>query len=426
MTQAALVGRPPDGSLGFIHVDMDAFFASCELLRRPELRLKPVVVGGTGDRGVVAAASYVARTYGIHSAMPSSQARRLCPHAVFLPGDHQYYSEISRRVMELFGDITPLVEPLSLDEAFLDVRGALHGTHHAPDIGGMIRRRVFEAEGLTCSVGVATNKFLAKLATERAKPQATLEGPKFGSGVHVVEPGGELEFLHPMAVRDLWGVGPATEAKLSRMGIETVGDLALQPRQRLEASLGLASGRHLHQLANAIDARPVIVDQRAKSIGHEETFPRDLVDGPVLRRELVRLADAVATRLRSAGVAGRTVTIKVRFSDFTTITRAQTSAEPIDGATAILRTAEALLDKVDTGSGVRLLGVSVSQLAEPVAYQLTLDDAAGPGWNEADDVVEEIRGRFGGDAIGPASLAKPGGGLDRMERGQQQWGPDDL
>ena len=426
MTEAALAGRPPDGTLGFIHVDMDAFFASCELLRRPELRLEPVVVGGTGDRGVVAAASYVARTYGIHSAMPSTRARRLCPHAVFLPGDHGYYTEVSSRVMAIFGDITPLVEPLSLDEAFLDVRGALHGEDRAADIAADIRRRIFEAEGLTCSVGVATNKFLAKLATERAKPRASLDGPKFGSGVHVVEAGRELDFLHPMPVRDLWGVGPATEAKLSRMGIETVGDLAAQPRDRLEASLGRASGLHLHQLANAVDVRPVVVDQRAKSIGHEETFPRDLTDGPALRRELVRMADAVATRLRAAGVAGRTITIKVRFADFTTITRAQTLPEPVDGATTILRTAEALLDKVDTEAGVRLLGVSVSQLAEPVAEQLTLDDAAGPGWSEADDVIEEIRSRFGGDAIGPATLAKPGGGLDRMERGQQQWGPNDL
>lgn len=425
MTDTAPVGRPPDGTLGFIHVDMDAFFASCELLRRPELRGEPVVVGGVGDRGVVAAASYAARAYGIHSAMPSARARRLCPHAVFLPGDHRYYGEVSSRVMAIFGDITPLVEPLSLDEAFLDVRGALHGEDRAAAIAAAIRRRVFEAEGLTCSVGVATNKFLAKLATQRAKPRPSLEGPRFGSGVYVIEPGHELDFLHPMPVRDLWGVGPATESKLSRMGIETVGDLASQSQDRLEAGLGRASGLHLHQLAHAVDVRPVVVDQRAKSIGHEETFPRDLTDGPALRRQLVRMADAVATRLRAAGFAGRTVTIKVRFADFATITRAQTLPEPVDGATPILRIAELLLDRVDTTSGVRLLGLSVSQLVEPVAEQLTLDDAAGPGWNEADDVIEEIRNRFGGDAIGPATLAKPGGSLDRMERGQQQWGPND-
>ncbi len=257
MTEAARVGRPPDGTLGFIHVDMDAFFASCELLRRPELRGEPVVVGGVGDRGVVAAASYVARAYGIHSAMPSARARRLCPHAVFLPGDHRYYSEVSSRVMAIFGDLTPLVEPLSLDEAFLDVRGALHGEDRAAVIAAAIRRRVFEAEGLTCSVGVATNKFLAKLATERAKPRPSLEGPRFGSGVYVIEPGHELDFLHPMPVRDLWGVGPATESKLSRRGIETVCAVASNPRDRLEAGLGRASGLHLHQLAHAVDVRPV-------------------------------------------------------------------------------------------------------------------------------------------------------------------------
>jgi len=421
-----LEGRRPDGTLGFVHVDMDAFFASCELLRRPELRHEPVVVGGTGDRGVVAAASYVARTYGIHSAMPSTRARRLCPHAVFLPGDHAFYSEVSARVMALFRDVTPLVEPLSLDEAFLDVRGALHGEDRAAEIAHTLRRRIWDEERLTCSVGVATNKFLSKLATEQAKPKSSLQGPVFGSGVKVIEPGTELGVLHPMPVRDLWGVGPATESKLGRIGIETVGDLAAQPLSRLEAAVGAAAGRHLHRLANGIDERPVEVDQPAKSIGHEETFPRDLVDGPALRRELLRMADAVSTRLRSAGVVGRTITIKVRFADFTTITRSSTVPEPVDSAHAILAVASGLLDKVDTDPGVRLLGVSLGQLGEPVAQQLSLDDASGPGWGEASEVIDEIRGRFGGDAIGPATLAKPGGGLDRMERGQQQWGPNDL
>ena len=426
MTEAALEGRRPDGTLGFIHVDMDAFFASCELLRRPELRCEPVVVGGTGDRGVVAAASYVARAYGIHSAMPSTRARRLCPHAVFLPGDHSYYSDVSARVMALFRDVTPLAEPLSLDEAFLDVRGALHGEDRATEIAHTLRRAVWEQERLTCSIGVATNKFLSKLATERAKPKPSLEGPVFGSGVHVIAPGRELDVLHPMPVRDLWGVGPATETKLGRIGIETVGDLAAQPLARLEAAVGQSVGRQLHRLAHGIDERPVEIDQAAKSIGHEETFPRDLVDGPALRRELLRMADAVSTRLRAARVVGRTITIKVRFTDFTTITRSLTLPEPIDSAHSILGVASGLLDKVDTDPGVRLLGVSLGQLSEPTAQQLSLDDASGPAWVEASDVIDEIRGRFGGDAIGPATLAKPGGGLDRMERGQQQWGPNDL
>lgn len=403
---------------------MDAFFASCELLRRPELRTAPVVVGGTGERGVVAAASYVARSFGIHSAMPTSRARRLCPHAVFLPGDHAYYARVSGRVMALFRDVTPLVEPLSLDEAFLDVRGVLRGGDRAPQIAAELRRRIHEEEGLTCSVGIATNKFLSKLATEHAKPRASLTGPVFGTGVHLVPAGTELDFLHPMAVGELWGVGPATRSRLSRVGIETIGDLAAQPVERLEATVGRAAGRHLHRLAHGIDERPVVVDQQAKSIGHEETFPRDLRDGPGLRRALVGMADAVASRLRGANVAGRRVTIKVRFADFTTITRSQTLAESVDDARSVLTTATLLLDQIDTEPGVRLLGVSVGQLGPPLARQLTLEDAAGPGWSEANDTVEEIRRRFGGDAIGPATLVRPDIGLERKSRGQQQWGPD--
>ena len=419
-------GRAPDGRLGFLHVDMDAFFASCELVRRPELRNQPVVVGGTGHRGVVAAASYIARSFGIFSAMPAIQARRLCPHAIFLEGDHDHYAEVSARIMALFHDVTPLVEPLSLDEAFLDIRGALHGRNRSLTIARELRARMLEQEGLTCSIGVATNKFLAKLATERAKPRPSEQGPVFGSGVHVVAPGEELLFLHPHPVRDLWGVGPATAAKLAAMGIETVADLAAQPAARVMNGLGNSVGRHLHRLAHAIDERPVIVDQRVKSIGREETFPRDLVDQAVLRREIVRLSDAVGSRLRSAGVVGRTVTIKVRFADFTTITRSQSQAVPVAGAHTIRDVADALFSRVDISSGVRLLGVSVNQLAPLEAQQLSLDDLSGQNWNVADNVIGEIRKRFGGSSIGPATLARSGKALDRMEKGQQQWGPNDV
>lgn len=424
MSESRLDGRPPDGTLGFLHVDMDAFFASVELRRHPELIHEPVVVGGTGDRGVVAAASYVARSFGIFSAMPTTRARRLCPHAVFLPGDHAYYGEVSEQVMAIFHDVTPLVEPLSLDEAFLDVRGALHGEDIAPQIARAIRDRVSETMQLTCSVGVATNKFLAKLATDRAKPRPSATGPVFGSGVHVVEAGGELDFLHPLPVRDLWGVGPATGTKLSRMGIETVGDLAAQPERHLTSALGKAVGTHLHRLAHARDERPVEVGREAKSIGHEETFPRDLTDRDRLGRQLIRMADAVGGRMRDAGVAGRTLTVKVRFADFTTITRSSTLQEPLDGGLAIARAAERLLDAVDIDPGVRLLGVSMSQLGEVTAEQLSLDDLVGGSVSDADDVVGEIRGRFGGDAIGPATLSRPASGLSRLKQGQQQWGPD--
>ncbi|MEM7143440.1 MAG: DNA polymerase IV [Actinomycetota bacterium] len=416
--------RPPDGTLGFLHVDMDAFFASVELRRRPDLAGQPVVVGGTGERGVVAAASYEARLFGIHSAMPSTRARRLCPHAVFLPGDHAHYAEVSAEVMAILRDVTPLVEPLSLDEAFLDVRGALHGEDRAAEIAAGIRARVLREQRLTCSVGVATNKFIAKLATERAKPRPSERGPVFGRGVFVVPVGEELPFLHPMPVRELWGVGPATGRKLSGMGIETVGDLAAQPVSRIVAGLGKAAGAHLHALANGRDERSVEPGQELKSIGHEETFPRDLETTEELRPHLVRMADAVAARLRKGSVLGRTVTIKVRFADFTTITRSVTVPEPIDGARAIATEAEAMLAKLDPTPGVRLFGVSLSQLVDGSVRQLTLDEVTGPAWSDADAVIDDIRDRFGSSAIGPAALARPGDGIRRFEVGQQQWGPD--
>ncbi|MCU1352867.1 MAG: dinB [Acidimicrobiales bacterium] len=407
-----------------LHVDMDAFFVSVELLRRPELVGQPVVVGGTGERGVVAAASYEARAYGIHSAMPSTRARRQCPHAVFLPGDHAHYGEVSERVMEIFRSYTPLVEPISLDEAFLDVAAArrLHGS--GPEIAAALRRRVHEAEGLTCSVGVAAVKFLAKLASEAAKPRASLDGTRMGRGVVVIEPGTELEFLHPLPVQALWGVGPATLARLERLGVRTVGELAALPLDGVMASLGTAAGRHLHALANGIDPRGVVPGAVAKSIGHEETFAHDHHRPAPLQRELLRMVDAVASRLRRHGLAGRTVTIKVRFGDFRTITRSATLPGPIDSSNTIGRAARTLLDGVDPTPGVRLLGVSVSQLSEGGTRQLTLDEAAGPNWDGAEQAVDAIRARFGPGAVVPATLAGPDG-IRVKRKGDQQWGPDE-
>ena len=428
-----------------LHVDMDAFYVSVELQRRPELRGQPVVVGGTGNRGVVAAASYEARHYGIHSAMPSTRARRLCPHAVFLPGDHAHYGEVSRRVMTILRSFTPLVEPISLDEAFLDVTGSRRLLGPAPEIGHQIRTRVLDEEGLACSVGVATNKFLAKLASEAAKPRAARSGPQPGIGVKVVEPGGELRFLHPLPVQALWGVGPKTLEKLTGRGVSTVGDLAAMTEHDAARFLGDANGRHLWRLAHGIDDRPVEPDQRPKSIGHEETFARDHHALDTLRREAVRMADAVAARLREHGVAGRTVTVKIRFHDFRTITRSVTLSGAIDGGPAVARAAKSLLDQVDPSSGVRLLGVSVSQLVSGSARQLTLEEAwapreergsgarapreergsgaRAPREEDATKAVDAIRRRFGDEAIVPATL-RGEHGIRVKRSGDQQWGPD--
>ncbi len=408
-----------------LHVDMDAFFASVELLRRPELRGQPVVVGGKGARGVVAAANYEARVYGIHSAMPSVRAQRLCPHAVFLPGDHAHYAEVSTRVMQVFRDVTPLVEPLSLDEAFLDVAGAIRLFGDPATIAHRIRVTVLEREGLTCSVGVARTKFLAKLASEAAKPRATPRGTDPGPGVVVVPPGEELAFLHPLPVRALWGVGPQTQKVLDRLGIRTVADLARFDEADLVRALGQAHGRHLWRLANGIDDRPVVPDQRVKSVSHEETFATDLVDPERLRVEAVRMADAVAARLRAHGWSGRTVTVKVRFHDFRTITRSTTLASPIDSGTDVARTAKELLGRIDPGSGVRLLGVGVTNLDELGAVQQQLglgfdaDVPGEPGWADATAAVDAIRRRFGSDAIHPAAFT----GRGTKAAGEQQWGP---
>ena len=408
-----------------LHVDMDAFFVSVELLRRPDLVGLPVVVGGTGARGVVAAASYEARAYGVHSAMPSARARAACPHAVFLPGDHAHYAEVSTRVMAIFGSYTPLVEPLSLDEAFLDVSGARRLLGDGVDIARAIRERIEREEGLSCSVGVASSKFVAKLASKAAKPRPDRRGTRRGPGVLVVEPGDEVAFVQARPVTDLWGVGPATAERLGRMGVTTVAALAELSLASLVSSLGRAQGEHLHRLAHAVDDRPVVTDATPRSISHEETYPRDLSAPETLRREVVRQADAVASRLRRLGLVGRTVTIKVRFGDFTTVTRSSTVDPPVATATALARVAKELLAGVDTGQGVRLLGVAVTGLGADDARQLTFvtDDDPGEGWEDASRAVDSIRERFGESAIGPA-VATTDRGLDLSRKGAQQWGPD--
>jgi DNA polymerase-4 len=406
-----------------LHVDMDAFYVSVELRRRPDLVGKPVVVGGTGNRGVIAAASYEARRFGVFSAMPSSTARRLCPNAVFLPGDHELYASVSRDVHQIFQSVTPYIEPLALDEAFLDVTGSVRLFGDGVAIAGLVRDEVWSALQLRCSVGVAPNKFLAKLASKAAKPIPRPDGVHAGSGVHEVRPGEELAFLHPLPVKALWGVGPATLERLERLGVHTVKDLADLDESVLVGAIGAAHGHHLHRLSWAEDYRPVEVDREAKSIGHEETYAADLFTHEELRRELVRLADGVAGRLRAHGTGARTLQLKVRFAGFHTITRSVTLPSAVATAHAIVQAVEPLLDAIDPTPGVRLLGVSSSNFGAP-AEQLTFDDLfAEEHWEAAEQTVDAIRARLGSAAIGPASAVQ-GSKLRLVRRGAQQWGPD--
>ncbi len=427
--------------LSILHVDMDAFYAAVEVLDDPTLVGQPVIVGGTGGRGVVAACSYEARAWGVRSAMPSVRARRLCPQAVFRPGRFDRYIEVSGRLHAIFQDFTPLVEGISLDEAFLDVAGARRLLGPAPEIAAAIRGRIRDEMGLSASVGVSTRKFLAKMASVAAKPTASPAGAVPGAGVWVVAPGEELAFLHPHPVRALWGVGPATHSRLERFGVRTVGDLAALPVETLVGALGPALGRHLHDLAWGRDPRPVVPEHVVKSIGHEETYATDLRDPGALHVEVVRQADAVANRMRKSGMAGRTVTLKVRFHDFRTITRSRTSPGPMESGLELARMASALLDAVDCSEGVRLLGVSVSNLVERHAEQLSFDDPGrpdgsgagpmgGPGGRPTGGVdpapvaqaIDDVRRRFGDAAVGPASLLRDGR-LKVKRQGDQQWGP---
>jgi len=356
--------------------------------------------------------------------MPSARARRLCPHAVFLNGRHDLYADYSLRLHAVLTSITPLVEGISLDEAFLDVTSVRRLWGPGPEIARRIRARVHDEIGLWASVGVATTKLVAKLASEAAKPTASMAGPVPGLGVRVVMPDEELAFLRAHPVGALWGVGPATRRRLDRFGVRTVGDLATLPVDTLVGTLGPALGRALHDLAHNRDARPVVADREAKSVGHEETYPRDHRDPDALRREVVRLSDAVASRLRAAGLAGRTVTLKVRFGDFRTITRSRTEPEGVDTRPAVAGAALGLLATVDVSPGVRLLGVSASNLVPARGRQLSLDEvlAAGDRDEGVARAVDRVRRRFGERAVGPASLVGETG-VEIRRRGDQQWGP---
>ncbi|MGI8493420.1 MAG: DNA polymerase IV [Acidimicrobiales bacterium] len=429
---------PTSNRPAILQVDMDAFYASVEAHDDPSLRAKPLIVGGTGRRGVVASCSYEARAYGVRSAMPSGKARQLCPHAVVVSGRFGRYEQASAQIHEIFHRFTPWVEGIALDEAFLDVTGAtrLFGTARA--IAAQIRATVGAELGLSCSVGVARVKFLAKLASEAAKPRAALSGTMPGLGVVVVEAGRELEFLHPLPIESLWGVGPVTAARIRRLGLTTVGELASLPVEALEAAVGRAAGRHLHALANGDDPRAVETGRATKSVGHEETYASDVYESETLGREVVRMADAVASRLRSAGVAGRTVNLKIRYSDFATITRSHTVGVAVQAGTEIARAGARMLQQVELSRGVRLLGVSVSNLTaaseagsdaqlalnlEGVSEAFDLDKLRRD-WQAADQALDEVRARYGTTAAGPAVLLSEGG-IGVKRRGDTQWGPAD-
>ena len=399
---ADLQARRDSAREPILHVDMDAFYASVEEAKDPSLRGLPVVVGGQGGRGVVTSASYEARKFGVNSAMPMVTARRLCPHAVYLPNDFEAYREASIRIKEIFSSFTPLVEPLSLDEAFLDVSGSTRIFGPPIQIAHHIKSRIGEMD-LTCTVGVAPNKFLAKLASARGKPDGLLVVP-----AHAV-----TDFLHPLPVRALWGVGPQTAITLERLGLKTVGDLAQISQRTLARAVGEAVGGHLHALAQGLDDRAVTPNEPARSVGSEETFSYDLDAPDEIAREILRLSDRTAERLRAKNLCGRTVTLKVRFSNFSTITRSKTLGTEVDTTPAIYEVAGGLFAKLGQDRlRIRLLGVSVSGLSVgPPNRQLQLmaEGEAGTSglhqrWDDAAVAMDSIRKRFGSEAVGPATL----------------------
>jgi DNA polymerase-4 len=400
-----------------IHLDLDAFYASVEVLDDPALRGKPVIVGGSERRGVVSAASYESRKYGVHSAMPTATARRLCPQGIFLPVRMERYREVSEVVFSIFRRFTPLVEPLGIDEAFLDVTGCERLFGSAEEVARKIKAAVREETGLTVSAGVAPNKFLAKIASDLGKPDA----------LTVVLPGNEIGFLEPLPVARLWGVGKVTEQELHRRGVRTIGDLRRVPAATLARAFG-AHGEQLHRLAHGIDDRPVETEHEAKSIGHEDTYDHDLRERGAMRRELLSLADRVSARLRRHGRKGKTVTLKVKYADFVQVTRAATLAEPTDDGGTLYRVALDLLGNTEAGARpVRLLGISVSKLApaageagpsrmeqlplfgRPRAGRTDPPKPADPEKVEKlNRAVDRIREKFGPKGIVPGALPEGG------------------
>lgn len=374
-----------------LHLDLDAFFASVEQRDKPSLRGKPVIVGGLGPRGVVSTASYEARVFGVRSAMSMSEARSRCPHAAYLSGRFGVYRAVSAVVMARLRALSPVVEPLSLDEAFVDLAARPGGLPASADevraLAADLRSTIVDETGVTASVGVAASKLMAKIASEQAKPD----------GLVVIEPGTELDVLHPLPIRALPGVGPATAARLTRFGVKTVGDLARITEPDLVDLLGEAHGRSVHRLSLARDDRPVSADRESKSVSVEDTFDRDLTDPALLAAIVARLAERVASRLVKAGLSGRTITLKTRLHDFTTLSRSATLPAPTDDVRVVSRVATRLLTDIDSTAGVRLLGVGVSGLSDWVQDDLFVSDTPPaepppdqPG--QVDEVLHERRG----------------------------------
>ena len=397
--QSGVISQPVSETMReqstILHVDMDAFYASVSELEYPQYRGKPLVVGA-GARGVVLSANYAARKYGIRAAMPVSRAQRMAPHAIFIPPDHERYSEVSRRVMEIFFDFTPLVEPLSLDEAFLDVSGAFRIFGDGRAIAAAIRERVQRQEKITCSVGIAASKFIAKLASGRCKPDGMLEIP----------PDRVLTFLHPLPVGELWGVGPKTNEELQRLGLRTVADIANTPVETLKRALGEGAGESLYELAWGRDFREVITDAPEKSISAAETFASDLEDREELLRELLRLAERVTRRLRTRELRAKTISLKVRFSDFTNISKAKTLPLPINGMHEVFEVARDLFISLRLdGARIRLLGISLENLTDESGSveQLSLGQRE-TGWREAELAIDRAIARFGSGSVKPARL----------------------
>ena len=381
-----------------LHVDMDAFFVSVELRSRPGLRGKPVIVGYPADRSVVLSASYEARAFGVKSAMPMAVAARMCPSAIIIEPRHKLYYEVSAQLMAIFGSITDLVEPLSVDEAFLDVGGAIRRLGSPREIGEIIRRRVLGELGITASVGIAASKFVAKIASTRCKPD----------GLLLIAPDETVAYLHSLPVNALWGVGAKTVEVLARMGIRTVADVAATPPASLKKSLG-ASGEHVYRLSWGIDPRPVTPVRLEKSIGAEETFAVDTADDVLLHRELLRLSHRTAERLRSTGMVARTISLKLRYADFSTITRSKTVHSPVDSAQLIFAVSVQLLESLGTRPmTVRLVGVRAEQLEDAAHTSLQLSlDRRDDNWRAAEQALDRVAEKFGSKSVIPARLLDP-------------------